>query len=165
MYLNNSLILIRSLLSMFFNCFFFPFSFYCRFSKSECSSSQVYSREASNVSIFKTKWTLQLAVAAASESDSAIIYSKFSADPVIDKLSRIPLCYYVSFLHRFNYFYRTNQLWRGEWGWPIPTATAPTSSGQQSRLRVLKKSSKRGCKANSRNIVRYKSIHTYQGCR
>jgi len=83
------------------------------FSKSECSSSQVYSREASNVSIFKTKWTLQLAVAAASESDSAIIYSKFSADPVIDKLSRIPLCYYVSFLHRFNYFYRTN-LWRGE---------------------------------------------------
>lgn len=33
------------------------------FSKSECSSYQMYSREASNVSIFETKWTLQLACA------------------------------------------------------------------------------------------------------
>jgi len=45
------------------------------FSKSECSSYQMYSREASNVSIFKTKWTLQLACAV-----PKTLNSKFSAN-------------------------------------------------------------------------------------
>ena len=56
-------------------CFF---SFLFRFSKSECSNyQQLYTREASNVSISQFKWTLQLAVCATSKT--AMINSNFSA--------------------------------------------------------------------------------------
>ena len=57
------------------NCAFSLFFF--RFSKSECSNyQQLYTREASNVSISQNKWTLQLAVCA---TKTAMINSNFSA--------------------------------------------------------------------------------------
>ena len=63
---------IRYLLKSSFSLFFF------RFSKSECSNyQQLYTREASNVSISQFKWTLQLAVCATSKT--AMINSNFSA--------------------------------------------------------------------------------------
>ena len=57
------------------NCAFSLFFF--RFSKSECSNyQQLFTREASNVSISQFKWTLQLAVCA---TKTAMINSNFSA--------------------------------------------------------------------------------------
>ena len=66
----------------------------------------MYSREASNVSIFKTKWTLQLAVAAASDSAN----SNFSADAAVHQfgltmqLSRITILLPLHFFTVFTTF-------------------------------------------------------------
>ena len=83
---------IRYLLKSSFSLFFF------RFSKSECSNyQQLYTREASNVSISQFKWTLQLAVCA---TKTAMINSNFSASsPEVSCKNSVKLTSFV------NYFF------------------------------------------------------------
>jgi len=68
------------------------------FSKSECSNyQQLYTREASNVSISQFKWTLQLAVCA---TKTAMINSNFSASsPEVSCKNSVKLTSFV------NYFF------------------------------------------------------------
>ena len=76
------------------NCAFSLFFF--RFSKSECSNyQQLYTREASNVSISQNKWTLQLAVCA---TKTAMINSNFSAtSPEVSCKNSVKLTSFVNY--------------------------------------------------------------------
>ena len=76
------------------NCAFSLFFF--RFSKSECSNyQQLYTREASNVSISQFKWTLQLAVCA---TKTAMINSNFSASsPEVSCKNSVKLTSFVNY--------------------------------------------------------------------
>jgi len=66
------------------------------FSKSECSNyQQLYTREASNVSISQNKWTLQLAVCA---TKTAMINSNFSAtSPEVSFKNSVKLTSFVNY--------------------------------------------------------------------
>ena len=138
---------IRYLLKSSFSLFFF------RFSKSECSNyQQLYTREASNVSISQFKWTLQLAVCA---TKTAMINSNFSASSPevsykkkfrqIDKFCQLLLfpAKFCSSKIVFTNFYRTHL--RGDWclrPFPIITVRAliPLSSAvDQARFKLWKK--------------------------
>ena len=91
--------------------------FFFRFSKSECSNyQQLFTREASNVSISQFKWTLQLAVCA---TKTAMINSNFSASStgsVLQKFRQIDkFCQLLPFPAKFTSspivftnFYRTH---------------------------------------------------------